>query len=300
MASKDTNQVTTTKSTLAHHDPTHCLAPGLFRSLKSGERQEGKRNLNLNIIYKYSNYEQIRFVGPEPLGVDDMRVLQGLVSLAGQESTTLSLSPEQGTDVQNRLRVLMEPEYDALTQKALMVKCRLSTLLTEIGMQKSGQIMKHVYRCIDRMSYVSVSVQSGKRRTIIHMMSSTVDETDGSLIIALNPLITKAIIGHQRYTKIDMAEVRATRTDPGRLIHQRLCGWINQGGKGKVTLDTVCEYIWTEENTNINTVKKRKNTARKALAELKSLGWSIEEYAVNKYLIGRPLLPKSDISVSEK
>jgi hypothetical protein len=28
--------------THARHDPAHCLAPGLFRSLKKGERRTGK------------------------------------------------------------------------------------------------------------------------------------------------------------------------------------------------------------------------------------------------------------------
>ena len=34
--------------TIAKHDPVHCLAPGLFRSFKRGER----KNIRLDITYK--------------------------------------------------------------------------------------------------------------------------------------------------------------------------------------------------------------------------------------------------------
>lgn len=49
--------------THARHDPIHCLAPGLFRSLKRGERKK----LKLDVTYRYGAAEQVRFVGFEPL-----------------------------------------------------------------------------------------------------------------------------------------------------------------------------------------------------------------------------------------
>lgn len=59
--------------THARHDPAHCLAPGLFRSLKRGDRKK----LKLDVTYPYGEGEQIEFSGPEPLGADDLRILQG-------------------------------------------------------------------------------------------------------------------------------------------------------------------------------------------------------------------------------
>lgn len=56
--------------THARHDPMHCLVPGLFRSLKRGER----KRLKLDVTYHYAENEQARFVGFEPLGADDMRL----------------------------------------------------------------------------------------------------------------------------------------------------------------------------------------------------------------------------------
>ena len=62
----------------ARHDPAHCLAPGLFRALKRGERKHSK----LDVIYDYGDGKRIEFSGPEPLGADDLRILQGLVAMA--------------------------------------------------------------------------------------------------------------------------------------------------------------------------------------------------------------------------
>ncbi|MBP8151671.1 MAG: replication protein C, partial [Xylophilus sp.] len=62
--------------THARHDPMHCLAPGLFRSLKRGDRKK----LKLDVTYRYGDNECARFIDFEPLGADDMRLLQGLVA----------------------------------------------------------------------------------------------------------------------------------------------------------------------------------------------------------------------------
>ena len=59
------------KHDLTHvrHDPAHCLAPGLFRSLKRGDRKRCK----LDVTYTFGEDESMRFVEFEPLGADDMR-----------------------------------------------------------------------------------------------------------------------------------------------------------------------------------------------------------------------------------
>ena len=79
--------------THARHDPMHCLVPGLFRSLKRGER----KRLKLDVTYHYAENEQARFVGFEPLGADDMRLLQGLVALGGPKG--IILTPEPTADL---------------------------------------------------------------------------------------------------------------------------------------------------------------------------------------------------------
>ena len=91
--------------THARHDPAHCLAPGLFRSLKRGERKRGK----LDVTYTFGEGESMRFVGFEPLGADDMRLLQGIVALGGPNG--ILLTPEPTTETGQQLRLFWsEPQ----------------------------------------------------------------------------------------------------------------------------------------------------------------------------------------------
>ncbi|BAK12212.1 hypothetical protein PAJ_2132 [Pantoea ananatis AJ13355] len=267
--------------THARHDPVHCLAPGLFRSLKRGERKHSK----LDVAYDYGNGKRIEFSGPEPLGADDLRILQGLVAMAGPSG--LMLSPDPQTEAGRQLRLFLEPKWEAVQQNAMVVKGSYRSLAREVGYADIDNT-RPVRDCIERLWKVSIIAQNDRKRQGFRLLSEYAsDEQDGKLYVALNPLIARAIMGGQ-HIRIDMAEVRKLRTDPARLIHQRLCGWIDLGKSGRIQLDTLCGYVWPDEPTNPNTVKKRRQTARKALAELAAVGWRVGEYAKGKWEIGRP------------
>ena len=146
--------------------------------------------------------------------------------------------------------------------------------------------------CIERLWKVSIIAQNGRKRQGFRLLSEYAsDEQDGKLYVALNPLIARAVMGGGQHVRIDMDEVRALQTDPARLMHQRLCGWIDPGKSGRVGLDTLCGYIWPDEATNPNTLKTRRQTARKALAELAAVGWTLNEYAKGKWEIKRSSQP---------
>lgn len=269
----------------ARHDPAHCLAPGLFRSLKRGDRKHNK----LDVTYDFGDGESMRFVGFEPLGADDMRLLQGIVALAGPGG--ILLTPEPVSDTAKQLRLFLDPQFEAVTQDSLIVKESLTKLLAEVGMTDGGDNIKALRSSLLRMSNVTVLVTTGRTQASFHLMSHAVDMSDGRMWVALNPRITEAILGKRSHTRIDMREVRAIETDPARLIHQRLSGWIDIGKSGRVELDTVCSYIWPNPVTNANTIKTRRQTARKALSELSLIGWFIDEYASDKFEIKRTRSP---------
>lgn len=267
--------------THARHDPVHCLAPGLFRSLKRGERKRSK----LDVVYDYGNGKRIEFSGPEPLGADDLRILQGLVAMAGPCGLVLSSDPQ--TEAGRQLRLFLEPKWEAVQQDAMVVKGSYRSLAREVGYADIDNT-RPVRDCIERLWKVSIIAQNGRKRQGFRLLSEYAsDEQEGKLYVALNPLIARAIMGGQ-HIRIDMAEVRKLQTDPAHLIHQRLCGWIDLGKSGRVELDTLCGYVWPDEPANPNTIKKRRQTARKALAELAAVGWRLDEYAKGKWEIRRP------------
>ncbi len=267
--------------THARHDRAHCLAPGLFRSLQRGERKRGK----LDVVYDLGDGKRVEFSGPEPLGADDLRVLQGLVAMAGPNG--LVLSPEPKTEAGKQLRLFLEPKWEAIQENALVVKGSYRTLAREIGYADPDNT-RPIRECIERLWKVSIVVQSGRKRQGFRLLSEYAsDEQDGRLFVALNPLIAKAVMGSSQHARIDMAEVRALQTDPARLIHQRLCGWIDPGKTGRVEIDTLCGYV-RPDAANSEAMKKRRQTVRKALTELADLGWTVREYANGKWEIGRP------------
>ncbi|WP_434083959.1 replication protein C, IncQ-type [Escherichia coli] len=80
------------KHSLSHvrHDPA-LSGPGLFRALKRGERKQAGRD-------DYGDGKRIEFSGPEPLGADDLRILQGLVAMAGPNGLCLARNPRPKAD----------------------------------------------------------------------------------------------------------------------------------------------------------------------------------------------------------
>lgn len=270
--------------THARHDPAHCLAPGLFRSIQRGERKRSK----LDVTYTFGDGESVRFVGFEPLGADDLRVLQGIVALGGPKG--LLLTPVPTAKTAQQLRIGLKPRFDAVNQDGLVVRESLTKLLAEIGMTDSGDNIKALKASLLRMSNITVLVKKDKRQAAFHLMSHAFDEADGRLWAGLNPRVAEAILGHRSYARIDMAEVRALQAAPARLIHQRLCGWIDPGKSGRVGIDTLCGYAWPDEATG-STMRMRRQTTRKALAELVHIGWSANEYAAGKWEVGRPKSP---------
>lgn len=268
--------------THARHDPAHCLAPGLFRSLKRGERKKQK----LDISYIYGD-ESLRFVGFEPLDDFDMRLLQGLIAASGPSKLIIHLDdPKDGSPKQ--LSLFLNPEFDAADQDSKVVKTSIYGLMREIGLTNNGRTIADIKSSLLRLSNVTVQITSGKRYWSCNLMSHAVDENDGRLMVALNPRISGAILGDRPYTRISMAEVRIIKISATRLIHQRLCAYIASGKTHPtpIEIDTLCGYVWPDEASAV-TMRQRRVTARKAISELIDIGWTFEEVAKNKYKICR-------------
>ena len=271
--------------THARHDPTHCLAPGLFRALKRGQRKTEK----LDVVYEYGDGRRIEFAGPEPLGADDLRILQGLVAMAGPSGLVLAQEPTTSAGAQ--LRLGLDLKWDALQKDSLVVQGSYRALAHEIGYSHDGGAQFRTIRdCIERLWKVSIIMQSGRRRQGFRLLSHYAsDEADGKLFVAVNPMIAGAVLGRSQFVRISMAEVRALQGDLTRLVHQRLCGWVDPGAGGRVGMDVLLGYAWPTPSTG-STLRMRRKRMREALAELRTLGWKITEYARHKWQIARPAL----------
>jgi hypothetical protein len=269
----------------ARHDRAHCLAPGIFRSLRKGRR----KNQNLDITYVFGDVS-LQFVGFQPLGVDDMRFLQGIVALAGPHG--LILAPEPTTEAGRQLRLFLDPRLAAAQQDALVVRSSMSHLLKLVGLTDGGDNIKGLKASLKRMANVTVYVTKNRQEASFHLLSYVFD--DNELLVAVNPRIAEAILGRIPHTRIEINEVRELKSDVACLIHQWLCAWIDPGEKKRIGLTTIIRYLW-EETENAKTMQKRRRCVRKALAEFENIGWKITEQGGEQYEIARPKLPKPDM-----
>lgn len=279
------------KTTHAKHDPAHCLAPKMFRSLKKGKREN-------NLVTYENGKEQIHFACFEALGVEEMKVLQAVVALSGPDG--LILDPQPNTSLGTQLRLFMDCKYDAIAAKTMMVKESMRTLLNELGLTGGDENIKAVLRGLERMSRVVIDVEGPQGKIGGFTLLSYAWENPrgrgwdkGRLAISVNPRLTQAILADGKYVRIDMHEARALRGDAAALIHQRLCAWIDPGRTGKVETDTLIAYVYGAAAGKASTASMQKKQVRAGLQELSGLpGWKVKEYAKEKWAIARPGIPK--------
>lgn len=276
--------------THARHDPGHVLAPALFRSLGPRDR----KRLKLDVTYIHGS-DQIEFKGHEPLGADDLRVLQGLVAMAGPEGLLLRDDGTGSDGAQQLLLDLFTPPGAIVVAEqkpdTLVVRDSFRALARAVGMDEGGASIKQIKKSVERLFGVTIFVERMKKRTGMRLLSAYAsDEGSGDLYVALNPRIAGAILGDTQHVRIELAEVRGLESDPARLIHQRLCGWIDPGKTRRVTVETLMKYAWPDPPTPA-AVRKRRAKVRSAMTELRKVGWSITENPDFTFDIGRPSLP---------
>ena len=255
--------------TQARHDPAHCLAPGLFSSFKRGER----KGRNLDLTYKFNDDLSLRFTGYQPLGAEELRLLQGLLALAPKTKHTIMLSSPTGESAK-QLVLLLEPTEDARGQSAAAVRTTIHRLMGEVGYKTDGgQTRKDVIESLNRLSGITTHVTTRDRRATSHLLSYQLHEQTGELLVALNPRLTQAILDTSGgYTHIDMREVRLIKSDATRVLHQRLSAIVKPGQAPRpFALDTLIAYVWPVAATG-STLRTRRQMILKALTELEGTG----------------------------
>ena len=290
-------------------DPDCALAPGLFRSLPKGE---AARKHRLEVVYdSRRDGVKVTFLSPDLLGADDLRVLQGVMALVTKEAADEGvLQINRPRDVEGVQLVLgFEAKDDLENQVAMRLHGSYRDLARAVGLDPlAGGTVKQIQRSLKRLCMVGVLLDGPGVRGAVHLMAGLWKKRvaggggSGDLRLALNPRladIALAGLGEvgEKYIRIDLQEVRALRTNAARLIHQRLCAFINPGMAGRVRLDTLCGYVWPERTDNPRAVRQRRATARRGLRELQRFGrpWTVAEYGPGRFEIGRPARPEADV-----
>ena len=278
------NDVASSASRAAHNmkqplfaklSPVIAHAPQLFQGLPKGAEPTYRR---LEYVVGELTFT---FVGPQ-LGAVELRVLQGLVGLAGGRGAS---RPARGT--------ALREDVEALLEQQIVITTSYNDLARTIGYcTDSGSAHRSIREALEKLFTLAVFVgPTSNRRSqdfaAGHLFSRLASRDAGcTLSIEMCPVLASAVLGGPgEYLRVSLDEVRQLKTDVARLLHHRL-HWINTGHQREVGLDKLVGYVWPEPACGV-TQRKRRERVREALNELESLGWRVT-HCDNVYRIGRP------------
>ncbi|MBI2839639.1 MAG: hypothetical protein HYX75_15110 [Acidobacteria bacterium] len=282
----------TTQTDHARHHPAHCMAPGLFRSLKGRSRTDRPA---LDIRYTWGDAEY-HFLGVA-LGVEDMRVLQALTAIAGVRGLQLPHESTRPRDPHwERLRRTLEdtpadgsPRDHRSATAAALVTSRYR-LAVEAGWEPhSARRMHLLLEALERLGAISLYVTHGAKITgPYRLLAFLLDRDTDRLLIALNPHIAATILGTiPSVAYVSLVEARALTTDPSRLLHQWLSAWIGPGQARLISIDAICSHIWPDRATD-RKLRDRRLKARASLDEIAALPyWQVTPLRPDTWRISR-------------
>lgn len=242
-------------ATLTHArvDSGVCHTPGLFKSLSPGEREGSKLNVKYTPREGGASYQ---FVGPEPLGTDDLRVFQGLVAAAAimQEHQWATVQhdsqSERGIALRSGLEkklALLEDGTEAQSDKdaALMVNVSYARLATEIGYANTRD--KSAIRDSIKRLFSVTTFKTEDGYTVGSKLIADYKAKDATeeICIALNPVLAAAVLGTDggNALRVNLTEARLLKSPAARLLQWRL-SFINEGATRQVGLTRLCEYAY--------------------------------------------------------
>lgn len=253
------------------------------------------RTRKLDVTHTFGNGVTVRFWGPEPLGPFDLRVMQGLVALAGTRGMRVraelsSVDVRERKALEAAMVVPMKGSASDADDEMLYLKECYARIAVEIGVDPltSKHYAFDIRRTLERLYATTVIVDRDGERRCTRMISTLVSSERRAMVwVALNAYITQAVLGGD-YARIAMEEVRALRNDVARVLHQRLSALIFPGERRRFSMKTLVGYSYVEDpKLTLRALSKRRAAVIKAMQELQRVGWAISASA-GVYQVARP------------
>jgi hypothetical protein len=243
----------------------------------------------LNITYAV-NHSIFYFTGPQRLGAEDLRVLQGVVALASIQQHAFdprNAMSEHGKMLAKHIKATDDEEGGKLLYCA--AKITVSRLAAEIGYSEDGGDQRRIIiDALDRMAHVTIVYDDESERYPMYFLGYHFMKSTGELLIAVNPQIARAIWRDDGFVHIDMNEIRCLKSAPARILHQRICAIVDPGKDRPFLIDTLAGYVWPEEAKSASTMRTRRSTIRDAITEIGGLeGWCVNPIGKRKFMISR-------------
>jgi hypothetical protein len=276
--------------THVRHDRETCLTPGLFSTFKRNVERP-----KLNVTYAHGD-RAVQFLGPDRLGGDDLRILQFLQARAAPYDRRGSFAEDPKSLVGQRLAKALDCHGAPASQRKAVIHTTFREIALETGVKwGGGKTAKATLTSLKRMAAITVFLRVGDVEEApdnSRMLAFFANHATGKIDVALSPGLAAAALGQTRqYVRIEMSEVRALKTDAARIIHQRLCAWVNPGAKKHVTVETLAGYLYPDPAPKLTASAHAKRIARvlHAMDEIAALGWRVTEAGGSTLAVERPV-----------
>lgn len=272
----------------ARVDPSHCLTDGLFRPLK----RQSYKGLSLDVRYKYKEYT-FWWRNYCPLNITDQSVFLAVHRLASEKGRVSRIGSAEEAETMKAVRDALKLKYTASDLDVLVLETTVNEITKVMGITDAGKNYKQIKESLIRLSGVSFVIYKGNDITTLFWQAnlfSHIAGIDKRLVIAINPMLSKALGGGQS-TFVDMREQRELKSEVSKRLHVWLSSWIRHGEQNKIQLSLLIPHIWGDEGEN-DKLRKRREYLRNALDEINLLaGWECIEDKVSSFVtIKRPKL----------
>lgn len=258
----------------ARVDPSHCLTDGLFRPLKKGSY----KGMSLDVKYIYKDYT-FWWRNYTPLSITDQTVFLAVHRLASEKGRADRVGPTHDNPTMVEVRGALNMRYDASSSECFVLQTTLYEIAQAMGVSIAGNnydmIRESLYR-LSGVSFVIYKTEDEKKPFWQTNLFSQLAGVDGKLVIAINPMLSKALAGGQS-TFVNMNEQRTLSSDVSKRLHVWLSSWARDGVSRKIELDGLGTHVWGTQ-VDGSALRSRRHSLRKALKELNDLpGWTCEE-----------------------
>lgn len=277
--------------TFARLHPALCLAPGLFVS----KRKATRTGVGAIQTLARQDLGELTYVfdGTEPLGSDDLRVLQAVFLLASLPANRYEISvaaPQSplGQTLAQALAVTLAPGQ---ASQSKMLTCSVAGLAQAGGYaETAGGSREGVTDALGRLAQIRVTCLQGDTLvsaanllacTALDPAAASFGEPTDTLALAIAPALSSTLLdgAKGRYVHIEQSDIDRLGDIEAhggriRLLHMRLCGFIDPGKQKKVSAETLAEYAFGPTESK-DTRRRQLGDVRKALPLLGQLGWTV-------------------------
>lgn len=274
-------------------DHLHLMVKNLFKSLSKNDKES-----RLHIKQDYANC-QIEVRGFAQLDGFDLLLLQTVTGMAGANKKIIDA--ETNGETGKQLRQKLDLQHSSIFEKCLVIESSYRNLALQMGRSYGGSFTKKVQESIKNISTTNFFIESNNGNLFGFNLISSVNATNNTFAVALNPFLASAIMSERNFTKILLTESRQLKTDAGRILHSRLSAYMQIGSEKMFKIETLMSFIWEDSISKATTRKRKERLIKKIFPDLRKIGWKVQELENDIVRIRRqkpPNTQKQEIDLS--